>query len=436
MSVSSTKINSGLQFLTVPQPGAKTVTALVLVGTGSKYESASQSGVSHFLEHLFFKGTKKYPSPMALSVALDAVGGEYNAFTSKEYTGYYMKVPAEKADLALTLVSEMLLASKFELNEVEKEKGVIVEEINMYEDNPMMYVEDVFESCLYGDTPAGRDTAGSKDTVNALTRQQIVDYFNAQYLPGNTVVCLTGKVSPALAKQAQKRFAEYARKNGQQQFQEKAVVLVNQSKPAVIVKFKQTDQAHILLGVHGLPYGHADEMAAKLLAVILGGSMSSRLFHEIREKRGLAYYVRTNAESYTDSGYIATQAGIRVNALPETIEVILVEYAKMAKTLVPATELRRVKDMIKGRVTLQLEASDDLGEWYSRQAVMLLTQARTGTSGRGKLYSPEEFFKRLEAVTVVQIRNIAKKIFTTEKLNLAVIGPYKNSAEIEAKLHF
>jgi len=430
------KNQNDLSFLTVPMPGAKTVTVLVLIGTGAKYEDKRESGVSHFLEHLFFKGTKKYPNPMALSSAIDAIGGESNAFTSKEFTGYYMKVASAKAETALAMVSEMLLNSKFDGAEMAKEKGVIIEEINMYEDNPMMSVEDVLEECLYGDTPAGRETAGSKETVSAMTREDIVRYFSAQYQPHNTIVCLAGNFKKDFVAKTEKAFAAYASKHKSNDFKEKAPVAVSQKAPQLKLKFKQTDQAHFSLGVHAVPHGHPDETILKVMAVALGGSFSSRLFSEIREKRGLAYYVRTSAESYTDCGYLTTQGGVKVDAMKEVIEVTLAEYAKMAKTLVPAKELTRVKELIKGRIPLALESSDDLGEWYARQAVMKLTQERTGQGSRSKLYSPEEFFKKIDAVTAADIKRVAKSIFTADKLNLAIIGPYKNEADFKKLLKF
>jgi len=430
------KTKNNLSFLTVPMPGAKTVTVLVLIGTGARYEDKSESGVSHFLEHLFFKGTKKYPAPMILSSAIDAIGGECNAFTSKEFTGYYMKVASAKADIALDMVSEILLNSKFDAAEMEKEKGVIIEEINMYEDNPMMSIEDVFEECLYGDTPAGRETAGTKETVSAMTRDDIVRYFSAQYQPQNTIVCLAGNLSKSFVVQAEKTFAAYASKHQASDFKERAGVTVAQKVPQMKLKFKQTDQAHFTLGVHALPHGHTDEVILKVLAVILGGSMSSRLFNEIREKRGLAYYVRTSAETYTDVGYLSTQGGVKVDAMKEVIKITLAEYAKIKTVLVPAKELLRVKELIKGRIPLALESSDDLGEWYGRQAIMKLTQERSGHGSRTKLYTPEEFFKKVDAVTAADIKRVAKIIFTEDRLNLAIIGPYKEGKEFKKLLKF
>lgn len=426
----SDKLKNGLSLVTAPVLGTKTVTILVIVGTGSKYENKKNSGISHFLEHMFFKGTQKRPSALALSIDMDSTGGDYNAFTSKEFTGFWMKVDADKTEKAFEIVSDMLINSKFETAEMEREKGVIIEEINMYEDNPMMHIEDVFEQCLYGDTPAGRDTAGSKDAVSAMTRKDFLDYFSSQYKAENTVVCIAGKLDDKAMKKIGKYFNGYG---NDCDFAEKQPVVVNQKKPALSINFKKTDQAHLSLGVHAYAYGHPQEMALKLLSIILGGSMSSRLFTELREKRGLAYYVRTAAESNSDAGYLTTQSGIKVDKSDEAVKVIVNEYKKLKKTLVPKEELRRVKEMIRGKIIIQLESSDDVAEWYARQAIMNKTQSREGKSGRNRIYTPDEFFKKINRVSAEDIRKVANEIFTNDKLNLAVIGPYGKQQEEKLK---
>jgi predicted Zn-dependent peptidase len=432
------KLRNGLTLITSPVKGTKTMTVLVIVGTGSKYETRDNNGISHFLEHMFFKGTAKRPTTLAISGELDSVGAEFNAFTSKEYTGYYVKADAGKADLALDVVSDILLNSKFDADEIEREKGVITEEINMYYDNPMMYIEDLFEQVLYGDTPAGWDTAGTKENVARFKRADFLDYFNSQYQPLNSIICLSGHIDAAMIKKIERHFAEFAAKHKQKDFQAKPAVKTAQSGPAIKVFYKDTDQAHLSLGVHAYPYAHKDELSAKLLGIILGGSMSSRLFTEVRERRGLAYYVRTHSEPYTDAGYVTTQAGVRVDKIEEVIKVILAEYSKLTRELVPAEELRRVKDLIKGRIVIQLEASDDVAEWYGRQAVLKLTQAREGEKGAkrekmgrkggrgGEIITPEEFFRQVEKVKAEDIRKVAREIFVTSKLNLAMIGPFRD----------
>jgi len=430
------KLKNGLTLVTAPIEGTKTITALVMVGTGSRYEEKQLTGISHFLEHMFFKGTKKRPTTKILSSEMDSTGGDFNAFTSKEATGFWMKVDASKTETALDIVSDMLLNSKFDKAEIEREKGVIIEEINMYADNPMMYIEDVFEECLYGDTPAGRDTSGTKEAVSKFKREDFIRYFTGQYKPENSVICLAGDIKPGTIKKVEKYFTDFAVKHERASFKEKEIVTPNQTAPALKINYKKTDQAHLSLGVHTYPHGHPDEMTLKLLSIILGGSMSSRLFIELRERRGLAYYIRTSVESYSDSGYLSTQAGVKMEKIDEAIKVILKEYKKIRDELVMPTELQRVKDLIKGKIVIQLESSDDVAEWYGRQVAMMLTQSRSKKQGRETIYSPEEFIKKINKVTAKDIKRVANEIFKNNNLNLAVIGPYKDENKFKKLLKF
>lgn len=441
----SIKLKNGLTLITAPVKGTKTVTVLVIVGTGSKYETSRNNGISHFLEHMLFKGTEKRPNTLAISGELDAVGAEFNAFTSKEYTGYYVKVAAAKTELALDVVSDILLNSRFDAREIERERGVIIEEINMKQDNPMNYIDDLFEQLLYGNCPAGWDIVGSKKNISAISRQDFIDYFSQQYQAQNTTICFAGSIDTAQRKKIERYFQGFAAKHRFKNFHDKLSVKVKQNQPKIKVHYKETDQAHFYLGVHAYPYGHKKEMAARLLGIILGGSMSSRLFTEVRERHGLAYYVRAHHESYSDSGYLAAQAGVAITKIDEAIKVILAEFKKLKMILVPEEELRRVKDLIKGRATIQLEASDDVAEWYGRQAVLKLTQMREGNPPRpagtppkegNKIITPEEFFKLVEKVRAEDIMEVAREIFVTEKLNLAVIGPYKDGRSFEKLLIF
>lgn len=420
------RLKSGLTLITAPIKRTMAAAVLVMVGTGSKYEDKRLNGMSHFLEHLFFKGTKRRPTPLALASEMDSTGGDFNAFTTKECTGYWLKVDAAKIVRALDLVSDMLINSKFEAAELEREKGVIIEEINMYKDNPMIYIEDVFEKLLYGETPAGRATQGEKQTVAGFKRRDFIEYFSSQYQPRNSLVVLAGKINSSAAQLAEKYFAGFAQKHDWRDFKEKPAVKVGQKAPAVAIEFKKTDQAHLSLGVHAPLYGSKEEIALKLLAIALGGSMSARLFMELRERRGLAYYVRTQYEPYTDSGYLTTQAGVPLERTEESIRVILGEYKKIADKTIAAKELKRVKDYLIGKLRLRLESSDDLAGWYARQAVLKLTQERQGLKSRAKIYTPEEFIRKIGSATAEEIARAARRIFSPEKFNLAVIGPFRD----------
>ncbi len=403
-------LKNNLRYIIIPVKGTKTATILVIVGTGSKYENKENNGVSHFLEHMFFKGTKKRPNTLALSSELDSMGAEFNAFTSKEYTGYWIKADAEKIGKAAEIVSDMFLNSKLDASEIEREKGVIIEELNMYRDNPMYYIEDLFEELLYGDSPAGWDTLGTKENILRFKRDDFVNYLKSQYGSGNSMICVAGKVNGSVENILNKHFSKIKKSN----FQNKVKVIENQQAPASKIFYKKTDQAHLSLGVRAYPVGHKDEHILRFISILLGGAMSSRLFIELRERKGLAYYIKTGAEFYTDSGYLTTQAGVPVQKLKEAVEIILKEYKKIKIDLVPAKELKKIKDLFKGRIALQLEASDDVANFYARQIVL-----------RNKILTPEEYIKKMQSVTAAQIKKVAQEIFTNEKLNFAVIGPYE-----------
>lgn len=421
----TTTLPNQLEVITAPITSAKTVTVLVMAATGSRFENKQTSGISHFLEHLFFKGTIKRPTTLAIASELDRAGGEFNAFTGKEYTGYYVKVETSQLKLALDILSDMLLNSKFAAEEIEREKGVIIEELNMYLDNPLIYIEDLFEECLYGDTAAGRDTIGTKETIAKLTRPQILAYAGRQYSADKIIISLAGGFKPSAVKLINKYFNNFSKKD----YQEKLKTNDRQSRPHLNLFYKPTDQAHLSLGVRSYGFAQEKEITAKLISLILGGSMSSRLFTELRERRGLAYYVRTHNEPYTDSGYLTTQAGVPLAKLAEAIKIILAEYKKLAEEPVGAEELNRVKQFLIGRTALSLESSDSLANWYARQTVLFKEQGRND-----KILTPEEYYARVKKISAAEISRVAKEIFVQQKLNLAVIGPYKDKGKLEKML--
>lgn len=418
-----------MRLIIVPVSGVKTATAMVMVGTGSKYENRSNNGISHFLEHMFFKGTKKRPDQTAIACELDGLGGMFNAFTTKEYTGYWVKIDATKTLKGLEVLSDMLVNSLFKSSEIQKEKGVIVEELHMYLDNPMMRIEDIFEECLYGDQPAGWDTIGTKQNILGFKRIDFVDYFKSQYTSDNTVICLAGniKVVDKLLKKADisQQVYKYFKNMKKGQSGDKKAVKEKQKKPQSLIEYKKTDQAHLSLGVRTYGNDYPDKIALKFLAIVLGGSMSSRLFLNLREKKGWAYYVRTSTEFYSDSGYLTTQAGVPLAKLSEAIRIILNEYKKITKKLIDRKEFNRVKDMIRGKLFIQLEASDNIASWYAKQLIM-----------KEKLLSPQNYLKQMENLKPQDIQRVARDIFVNKKLNLALIGPYKKEQDIKTKLKF
>ncbi len=400
-------------------PGSQSTTVLVLFATGSKYETKEINGISHFLEHMFFKGTKKRPNTLAISEALDRVGGEYNAFTSQEIMVYYAKVAPEYVDLALDWVSDILLNSKFDAREIDKERGVITEEINMSLDNPMRYVGDLWEELLYGDQPAGWQVIGTKANIAKMSRRQFIDYFNAHYQAKNAVVCLAGQVDKGVEKKVAKYFGGLKKGDGAG----KAAVRESQSNPAALIHHKETDQTHLCLGTRAFDLFHKDRYALVVLAAILGGMMSSRLFISVREKKGLAYYIRSTTENYTDSGFFVTQAGVANNKVSEAIEAILVEYRKIRDQKISAAEIKKAKDWLQGRLRLGLETSDELASWIGLQELL-----------RKEILTPEQIFSKIKAVSQADLQRVARDIFRPEKLNLALIGPFKDKERFEKLL--
>jgi predicted Zn-dependent peptidase len=413
-------LKNGLRIITVPQKNSQAMTVLILVKTGSKYETKEVNGISHFLEHMFFKGTKKRPSKITVAETLDRVGGIYNAFTSGDYTGYYAKVAASDGKLALDWVSDIYLNSLLPEKEIEKEKGVIIEEINMYLDTPMSYIHSLWDNLLYGDQPAGWDVAGTKESVAKISRADLINYRESQYTATNTVCCLVGKINEQeMIKEAKKIFS----KINPRKAKDNLPVIEEQTSPKCLLYFKKTDQTHLCLGVRGYNLFQLQRYAQDVLGIILGGMMSSRLFIKIREKLGIAYYVRTYSETNPDTGYLVTQAGIDNKNIETAIKVILKEYKTISQKKISKKELKKAKDYIKGKTSLFLEASDAQASFYALQELL-----------ENKILTPEEIFKKIDKVSEYDIMKTARDLFSLEKLNLALIGPFEDKEKFEKLL--
>jgi len=412
---------NGLRVITVSQKNTQAVTVLVLVGTGSKYEKKEISGISHFLEHLFFKGTKKRPTALAIVEPLDKIGGIYNAFTSEDFTGYFAKVEASKLDLALDWASDIYLNSLLPEKEIEKERGVIIEEINMIYDHPMSYIGILWNKLLYGDQPAGWDVAGSKESVAKIKREQILEYMKSQYVAENTIICLAGKINQ---KEAINKVKKYFREMRITKPKLKSPVVEKQTKPELLLFPKKTDQTHLALGLRAFNLFSPQRYSQELLGIILGGMMSSRLFTEIRNKLGIAYYINTNVSADPDTGYLVTLAGIDNKKVEDGISAILKEYKKISQEKVPKEELKKAKDYIKGKTALLLESSDALASFYAGQELL-----------EKRILTPKKIFEKIDRVTVNDILKVAKEIFRPEKLNLALIGPFEDKTKFEKILH-
>jgi len=415
-----TTLKNGLRILTVPMRETKTVTILVLVGTGLKYEKKEINGISHFLEHMYFKGTEKRPSTTAIAETLDKVGGIYNAFTAEEYTGYFAKVDSTHFDLALDWVCDIFLNSTLPEKEVEKEKGVIIEEINMIYDHPMSYVQTLWTKLLYGDQPAGWNIAGTKESIANMTREKLIDYMKKQYVASNTIISVAGNFNELRTVKKVKKFFSKIKTT---KSIEKPKVTERQQKPNLLLHFRETDQTHLSLGVRSFNLFHPKRYAQDLLTIILGGMMSSRLYEEVRSKLGIAYYINTNSEANPDTGFLSTQAGLDNKNVEKGISTILKEYKKISQKRVPISELKKAKDYLKGKTTLLLEPSDAKASFFAGQELL-----------EKKLLTPEEIFAKIDKVTAEDILKVARNIFRPKKLNLALIGPFKEKETFEKLL--
>ncbi len=403
------KLQNGLRILTVPSKSSKTVTVLVLTAVGSKYERREVNGISHFLEHMYFKGTKKRSNPKDVAETLDKIGGSYNAFTGEEYTGYYAKVAAHHFDTALEWVSDIFLNSKIPAKEVAKEKGVIIEEINMIKDHPMSYVQRVWTDVLYGDQPAGWDIAGTRESVSSITREDLVDYMKKSYVAPATVVCVAGNID---ARDAERKVEKHFSTISKGEEAKKEPVIESQSTPAVKIERRRTDQTHICLGVRAYDMFHPQRHTLHIIETVLGRMMSSRLFVRIREELGLAYYVRTEYDASTDTGALVTQAGVDNAKVDRAVSAILKEYGKMASRRISSDELNKAKENIKGRMAISLESSDAQAYFHGTQELL-----------RKETEPIDEIFRKIDKVTSDDVLAVSKDIFKPEGLNLAAVGP-------------
>ncbi len=401
-------LSNGLTVLKVPISGIRSVLVDIFVKTGSRHEEARINGISHFLEHLFFKGSKKYPTAQELSHALDAIGAEYNANTGKEHTQFYIKAAKKHLEFIFDTLTDVLQNPIFDPQAVEREKGVIIEEINMYEDTPMRHVEDLLEEIMWPNHPLGRNIAGTKKVIQQIRREDIVDYVKTFYQPKNMIIAVTGAYSD---KTVDNLVKNYWSKIPSKRIPRWRLVKHLQKSPSLKMESKKTEQCHLALGFRSYHYNHPNFITQIVLATILGGGMSSRLFTEIRERRGWAYYVKAGTTNYQDTGNFVVQAGVRLDAVSQVIKTVMRELEKIKNQFVAERELKKVKEYLKGTLTLSLEASESLLSWYLEQIAF-----------RKKIYAPDETFSLIDEVTSEDVQRVARDIFQARNMSLAVIG--------------
>lgn len=414
-------LKNGLTLITVSMPHLDSVTSLVAVGAGSRYETKNINGISHFLEHMFFKGSRKYPSAEQISTLVDGIGAINNAATDKEVTYYWIKSSSKHIELSADLLSSMVKESLLSVEEIEREKGVIIEELRMYRDNPSQYVWNLYEQLQYGDQPLGWDIGGEEKIITSLKREDFIKYMDSLYSTENMAVIFAGKLPENIEKLAEKYFADLTKKPVSKY---KPVKKMDQNSSRVNVFYKDTDQANLVLGVEAFGRDDKRRYAARVLSAILGEGMSSRLFIQVRERRGLAYHVSSHFNPYADTGFFAVSAGLKLEKVEEGLEVIKAELELIASERVGDEELKKAKEIIRGRLAIRSESTNFLAEYFAT----VFVQDR-------KIETFENYLKKIDAVTADDIKKLAEELFGKDRFNLQIIAPFKDTQKFERILN-
>lgn len=412
-------LDNGLRVITAPMGGARSVTVMILVPAGSRAEERRINGISHFMEHMFFKGARRYPDAMAVASAIDSVGGVFNAFTGEETVAYFVKLSSARVEVACDVLSDMLLHSKFDRQEIDRERGVIIEEIRMYNDDPMSRVQMDFKEWFFGDQPLGWDIAGTEENIRAFTRDDFLEFRKARYTADNIVLAAAGDITRDGALGLAERFFKGAEPGPRPPIEPYRPM----DGPRSRLRRRDIEQAHFVLGFPIPGDEDAAQPALKVLSNILGGTMSSRLFHEIRERRGLAYYIRSARQAFTDTGVLSVSAGINVDKLEEAIAVTMEQIVKMAEKGVTDEELSRGRENIKGKNDLSMENSMSLATLLAAREALY-----------GKVKTPEEINAEIDAVELADVNEAARRFLVPEKVRMAVLGPYDGVERFDARL--
>ncbi len=420
MKVKKKIFPNGLRLVVVPMPESPTVTALVMVEAGSKYETKKQNGLSHFLEHMCFKGTTKRPRSLDISHELDSLGAESNAFTSTEYTGYYAKAHPKHTEQLIDVISDLYLNPRFPEEELEKEKGVVLEEMNMYEDLPQRKVQEVFTELLYGDQPAGWTILGRKEVITGAKVRDLVEYRKAHYCASSTVVIVAGNVT---APTVERLVSKYFKTIPVTKKRKKVGVVEKQNAPNIKIHFKKTDQAHLVLGFRTFPVSDKRNATLQVLNAVLGSGMSSRLFQKLREEMGVGYYVRSGVDELTDHGYFAVATGVDTSRVLEVVEAIVSLCKELKENLVSKEELKKSQESLIGNFVMGLESSDSVATFVADQEIL-----------KGKIEDPKDIERKIREVSSEDVRALARTIFSDKNLNLAIVGNVKETKALKSIL--
>ena len=411
-----TILDNGLRLLTSEMPHMHSVSIVFFVGSGTCYETEAEVGISHFIEHLCFKGTSKRQTSKEISETIEGIGGILNGGTDKELTVLWCKVSSQHFKLALEVLVDLIRNSRFDNKDIGRERQVIIEEINMSLDSPHQRVDMLIDEILWPEQPLGRDSAGKKEVVAALTRQQILDFFNKHYLPNNIVLSIAGDIKH---EQASDIVNQYLGDWKPEKLPPYFTTTVQQVVPRLKIETRNTEQVNLCLGVPGLSISHSDRFAVDLLSVILGEGMSSRLFVELRENKGLAYDIGSCSVHFRESGAFFISAGVDSKRIGDALIAILSQLVEL-KDRIADNELNRAKELAKGRLLLAMEDSRIVANWLGAQEILT-----------GRILGVEEVVSHIEAVTIQDLLRVAQKLLITEKLNLAVVGPVKNKGLVK-----
>jgi predicted Zn-dependent peptidase len=406
------KLKNGVSVILIPKPGSS-VTIDVLFRVGSRYEKKEINGISHFIEHMMFKGTKRWPTAQHLSRELDRYGAYYNAFTSKDRTAYYIKIDAKHTERAIDLLYDMVYQPRYDAKELNRERGVIIEEINMYEDNPRMRIDILLDKAMYPKSSLGWDIAGPRSVIQKVTRQQLIAYRDAYYIPERTCVVVSGEIPKNIHALLERTFGGVAASRVRKDTP--YIPIGSDEAVGGIMEYeeKKTEQTQLGLGFSGVTVSDPREPAAKILGVILGGYMSSRLFTEVREKKGLCYSISASHDAYGDVGMFSVYAGLDRTRLTLAMQTIQKEFDRMKRTGPTEEELIRAKDHLQGTLALAFEDSAFQAGWYGGDWVLDVP-----------LQTPENRMQEFLAVRAQDVRNIAREILKTDRMNAAIIGPH------------
>jgi len=412
MKIYSHKLSNNLSTLLIDTGSFPTITMMVLVGAGSRYENKKNNGIAHFFEHMAFKGSQKYPSSYDISSTIEGFGGQFNAFTSKDHTGYWVKAPNEYFETVSSVLSDMILHPLLVPGEIEREKGVIVEEINMHQDVPAQKVSDVFDELIFEGHPLSYDIAGTPKTVRSFTKKTFTDYLSSYYHPSNTTIVVAGGLKN-IQKYTNTITEDFGRWEDHKK-KEASKYTFDQSSPQISVKTNSGEQAHICVGYRAFAFTDPRRYPLSALSTILGGGMSSRLFLEVRERRGLCYYISTGRDLYDDTGYVVTQAGVSPDKkkVNEAIKVIIGEHMRIADGHISNTDIDRAKALLKGRLLLSLEDSHTVASLYGTRKLLY-----------GDMPEIAEILSSIDEVSKEQIISVAKDLFVENGMNIAAVGP-------------